>query len=239
KQIAVAVAEANLADARQTLDELLNGANPDDIRKAELNVQAAQAALDALTLRAPSAGEALVINYQPGDSVSQSEVAVVLADRSQIHVEATIDESDISQVALDDQVVLTFDALPGLTLSGAVAYINPVGETVQGLVKYTVRVDAEATDPRVLLGMTANVNIVTAVQEGALAVPLDAVQLDEQGEFVNRITAMGAVERVNVVSGQVQEDVVVVTGDLKPGDTVQLIEPQPTNNGGPFGGPGG
>ena len=83
--------------------------------------------------------------------------------------------------------------------------------------------------------MTADVSIVTATEQNALAVPLDAVQLDTAGEFVNRVNAAGAVERVPVVSGAVQDELVIVKGDLKAGDAVQLIKPVPTNNGGPFG----
>ena len=44
----------------------------------------------------------------------------------------------------------------------------PSGQTVQGLVKYSVRVQLNQPDPRVLLGMTANVNIVTATEANAL-----------------------------------------------------------------------
>jgi len=48
------------------------------------------------------------------------------------------------------------------------------------------------------------------------------------------------VERVKVVSGQIDGDLVVVTGALQPGDEVQIIAPQATNQL-PFGGggPGG
>ena len=107
--------------------------------------------------------------------------------------------------------------------------------TVQGLVKYTVRINIAKADPRVLLGMTANVSIVTNTQVGALAVPLDAVQLDQAGEFVNRVKE-GAVERVKVTSGQIDGDMVGVTGALQPGDQVQVIPPKVSSNifaGGP------
>ncbi|OGO48486.1 MAG: hypothetical protein A2W37_04435 [Chloroflexi bacterium RBG_16_63_12] len=147
-----------------------------------------------------------------------------------------VDELDVSQITAGDPVSITLESIRELQLAGAVSQINPIGQTTaQGLVKYTVRVDMTHTDPRVLIGMTANVTIVTDVQEGALAVPLDAVQLDGQTEFVNRVKADGALERVNVVSGQLQGDLVIVAGDLKPGDTVQLVEPVPTNTGNPFG----
>jgi len=276
-QTKVAVAQAALAEAQSKLDQLSHP-DPDDLAAAQARLQAAQASVSALTVKAPFDGEVLVVNYQLGDSVSASKTAVVLANRSQMHVNVSVDESDIGAIKAGNAVTVTFDSVPDLTLSGRVAQINPVGETVQGLVKFTVRVDLASTDARVLLGMTANVTIVTAVQPGALAVPLDAVQLDDQGEFVNRFIGRGpdalsgeaatpagggvpffrilgnpvraarqnaangnaaatpsGFERVPIVSGAVQGDLVVVTGDLQPGDRVQIVEPQPTNNAAPFG----
>jgi len=234
-QVAVVVAEASLADAQMKLAELQNGPDPDDIAAAEIRIQIAQNTLDTLILRAPFDGEVLAVNYLLGDTVSQTQAAVVIANRAQIHVDASIDESDVTQIQVGDPVTITFDSLSDLTLSGTVNWIDPVGQTVQGLVRYTVRINAAQTDARVLLGMTANTNIVTDVQDGALAVPLDAVQLDQAGEFVNRVNALGVLERVNVVSGEVQEDFVIVTGDLNPGDKVQLIEPTPETGTTPFG----
>lgn len=235
KQVAVLVAEATLADAQKKLTDLQNGPDPDDVTAAEIRIQIAQNTLDTLNLRAPFDGEVLAVNYLPGDQTSQSQAAVVIANRAQVHVEALIDESDVAQIQVGDAVTMTFDSLPDLTLTGAVDWIDPVGQTVQGLVKYTLRINAQQTDPRVLLGMTANVAIVTDIQAGALAVPLDAVQLDDTGEFVNRVNALGAVERVNVVSGEVQDEFVIITGDLQPGDKVQLVEPTPQTNSSPFG----
>lgn len=235
RQVAVTVAQATLADAQDKLDTLTRGADPDDIAAAEVRVQIAQATLDKIFLRAPFDGEVLVINYQPGDTVSQSKAALTLANRALLHVDASVDEADINTIAVGDPVTLTFDALADMALPATVAWINPVGQTTQGLVRYTVRLDAAQTDPRVLLGMTANVTIVTEVQQDALAVPLDAVQLDDAGEYVNRVNALGALERVNVVSGAVQGEVVIITGALRPGDQVELVQPKPTNNGGMFG----
>ena len=198
-------------------------------------IQAAQATVDSLNLLAPFDGEVLVVHYQTGDSVTLTQPGLELANRSRYHLDVAVDEAEVARITLADPANVTFSSLPGLILSGTVESINPVGATVQGLVKYTVRIDIGQADPRVLLGMTADVSIVTATEQNALAVPLDAVQLDSDGEFVSRVDALGAVERVPVVSGAVQDALVIVKGDLKPGDTVQLIKPVPTNNGGPFG----
>ncbi len=231
----VDVATASLADAQQKLADLKAGGKPDDVKAAIARVQAAQASVDALELTAPFEGDVLVVNNQPGDSASLTAAALTLANRSQYHVDALVDESDVTSVSPGNPAQITFSSLPGLTVSGTVSSIQPLGQTVQGLVKYTVRVELVTTDPRVLLGMTANVNIVTATEANALAVPLDAVQLDKDGEYVNRVNAAGQVERVPVVSGAVQDTLVLVKGNLQPGDTVQLIKPAPSTGGSPFG----
>lgn len=232
----VAVAEARLANAQDTLNDLRNGGDPTDVATARARVEAAQATVDQLVIRAPFTGEVLAINYLPGDPVSQTRAAVVLANRTALHIDVSVDETDITSLSAGDPVTVTFDPIQDLELPGTVARINPVGQTVQGLVRYTVRVDLKEIDPRVLLGMTADVSIVTDSQRGVLAVPLEAVQSDDQGEYVNRIKADGTSERVPVETGEVQNGLVLIRGSLSAGDTVQIPAPQQAPSGGPFGG---
>jgi HlyD family secretion protein len=236
-QADAAVAQSNLTDAQDKLSHLQNGAKPEDILAAQVRVQVAQATLDTLTLRAPFDGDVLAVNYKPGDPASPSAAAITLADRSKLHVSVSVDETAIGAIASGNLVTLTLDALPGLALNGSVFSIEPFGQTVQGLVRYNVRVDLGQTDPRLLLYMTANATIVTSVQQNALAVPLTAIQYDNQGEFVNRVNGAGALERVNVTSGQTINDLVVVKGSLTPGDKVEVIAAAPASAPkSPFGG---
>jgi RND family efflux transporter MFP subunit len=235
-QSKLGVATATLGDAQDKLAKLKAGGAPNDVQAAQARVQAAQAIAATLELRAPFEGDVLMVNYQPGDSVALTQSALTLANRSRTHVDVLVDESDVSNIAIGNKANVALSPLPGLTVTGTVSAIEPLGQTVNGLVKYTVRVDLDTADPRVLLGMTANVSIVTATEANALAVPLDAVQLDTQGEYVNRVNGPGAVERVPVISGAVQDTLVIVKGNLKPGEQVQLIKPVPTSSGSPFGG---
>jgi len=227
-QADAAQAQSNLADAQDKLSHLQNGAKPEDILAAQVRVQVAQSTLDSLSLRAPFDGDVLAVAYKPGDPASPSQSAITLADRSKLHVSVSVDETAIGAIASGNPVTLTLDALPGLDLDGSVFSIEPFGQTVQGLVRYNVRVDLAKTDPRLLLYMTANATIVTNVQQNALAVPLAAIQYDNQGEFVNRVNAAGAIERVNITSGQTVNDLVVIQGSLKPGDNVELAGVAPT-----------
>ncbi|MGQ0601263.1 MAG: efflux RND transporter periplasmic adaptor subunit [Anaerolineales bacterium] len=234
-----AVAEAKLAEAQETLNELLSGADPADVAVARARVQSAQATVDQLVIKAPFDGEVLSVNYRLGDLVGTAQTAIVLANRSELYVDVQVDETDVARIQTGDAVTLTLDSLVGSELIGAVENINPVGQTVSGLVKYTVRVSVQplAGTP-IFLGGTANATIVTDVQADVLAVPLDAIQSDDEGEYVNRVNTDGTRTRINLRSGALEGDLVTVSGGgLQKGDKVELVAAQPSNPVvGPFGG---
>ena len=54
---------------------------------------------------------------------------------------------------------VTFDALPGLELSGHVSRIKPFGDSRQGDIVYTVVVAPDQRDARLRWNMTAKVTI--------------------------------------------------------------------------------
>ena len=85
--------------------------------------------------------------------------------------------------------------------------------------------------------MTANVQIVQEVLRDALAVPIDAIQYDDEGEYVMLFNGLGKEQtRVAVKSGVIQGAQVVVIGDLLPRQKVVIFTPKPTESGSPFGG---
>jgi HlyD family secretion protein len=219
----VAVAKAKLAEAQEKLSELRNGADPNDVAVARTRVLAAQATVDQLVLKAPFDGEVLAVNDLPGDVVNQAQAAIVLVNRSQLHVEVQVDETEVARIQTGDAVTLTLDSLADAELTGVVENINPVGQTVAGLVKYTVRVTVQPAGATLFLGATANAAIVTDVQAGVLAVPLDAIQSDEAGEFVTRVNGDGTATRVDVRSGVFAGDLVTLSASgLQKGDRVAL-----------------
>jgi hypothetical protein len=80
--------------------------------------------------------------------------------------------------------------------------------------------------------------VVITVKEAAatLTVPITAIQNDAQGEFVSMIQSDGSTKRVNVISGSIVGDQVVVTGDLQDGDRIQLVQTSGFEAPNPFGG---
>ncbi|MFZ6030267.1 MAG: efflux RND transporter periplasmic adaptor subunit [Chloroflexota bacterium] len=213
-----------LAEAQLDLYHCLTEADPADVSAAQARLDAAQATLDTLSIVAPFDGEVLAVNYQVGDRVTAEKAALVLANRRPLRITAQVDESEIFAVKLADRAEIVLDSLPGATLSGIVDLVNPVGQTLSGVVKYTVEIVLDETDLLPLLGATADVTIFTGEPAPALAVPVTAVQSDASGEYVYRLLADGSAERVPVVSGSLQGDLVLVDGNLQAGDVVQLVQ---------------
>lgn len=234
----LALKKGQLDDAQQTYDSLLAGEDSTDVIAARANVDAAQATVNSLYIIAPFDGKVLSVEQRAGEVVNTGDLSVNLADMDHLYVNTQVDESDIANVKLGNQAEVTLDAVPGVTLTGKVTAINPVGENVSGLVKYTVRVNLDKvnTDTFLPLGTTANVVIRIKEASNTLMVPITAIQNDSEGEYVWVIQGDNSTKRVNVVGGAIVGDLVAVTGDLKEGDRVQLGEASSNSGaGGPFG----
>jgi RND family efflux transporter MFP subunit len=176
-----------------------------------------------LSIIAPFDGEVVALETQEGDQVSAGDPAIIIVNRSMLYVDVQVDETEISRVALGDTAKVTFDALPDINATGKVTFINPVGQTSNGVVNYTVRVQLDESDPKILLGATATVVIDTGAAETLLTVPVEAVQTDDSGnEYVIVVNSDGSTKQVSVVSGTVTGTSVVVKGDLKAGEIVEL-----------------
>ncbi len=234
----LALKKAKLEDVQREYDRLLAGETSADVIAAQAEVDAAQATVNSLSIIAPFAGEVLSVDNRVGDVVDTGELSVNLADMDHLYVETQVDESDIVNVKLGNQAEVTLDAVPGVMLTGEVTAINPVGEVDSGLVKYKVRVELDKVDDEIFLPLGTTANVVITVKEAAatLTVPITAIQNDAQGEFVWAIQSDGSSKRVDVVSGSIVGDQVVVTGDLQDGDRIQLVRASGFEAPNPFGG---
>jgi len=219
----LALKKGQLEDAQRKYDRLLAGAFSPDVIAAQAQVDAAQATVNSLSIIAPFDGEVLSVDHRAGDVVNTGELSVNIADMNHLYVEAQVDESDVANVKVGQQAVVTLDAVSDVTLTGSVMSVNPVGKAVGGLVKYTVRVDLDSVDGVFLpLGSTASVVIKVSDTQAVLAVPIVAIQNDSKGEYVWAVRN-GASVRVDVAGGAIVRDLVVVTGDLRAGEALEVV----------------
>ncbi len=234
----LALKKGEWEEAQRTYELLKDGPNAKDVIAAQAKVDAAQATVDSMSVIAPFDGEVLYVESRPGDVVSAETSAINVANRDHLYIETQVDESDIAKIKVNAQATATLDAVPGVTLAGKVTAINPVGEVVSGLVKYTVRVHLDKVADDVFLPLGTTVNVVVQVKEAtaSLAVPISAIQNDSNGEFVWVVESDGSTARVDIVSGSIVGDLVVVSGDLREGARVSLLQASSFNAPNPFGG---
>src|SRR3989344_3536567 len=133
-----------------------------DIQSSELSVKqrenALQDAKEKLTdyfIRAPFEGTIAKVSIKKSDTVSSSAVVATLITKLQL-AEISLNEVDVAKIKIGQKAILTFDAIPDLALSGAVADIDSIGAVSQGVVTYIVKVSFDAQDERVKPGMSVN-----------------------------------------------------------------------------------
>jgi len=118
-----------------------------------------------------------------GEDVASGTVMAVLVTPQKIAT-ITLNEIDIAKVKLGQKATVTFDAVEDLTMTGAVAEIDTIGTTTQGVVNYGVQVALDDQDDRIKSGMSVSVAIVTDMKPDALLVPNTAVKTSNGGRYV-------------------------------------------------------
>ena len=120
-----------------------------------------------------------------------------LLSRTHRHMKCQIDEYDISKIKEGQEVVIKTNGTGTLELKGTVKSIAPhatASTNLQGNssgVKYEVRVNVLTPCEDLKLDMTAKIEIICEKSEGVLAVPTEAIQEDEDGNFFVEILDKG------------------------------------------------
>ncbi len=233
----LALDKAQLDDAQRAFDRVKDGPNPLDVQAAKARVQAAQATLNMADIIAPIDGTVTQASPLVGDQVSTGLSAFRIDDLSGLLVDVQVSEVDINNIAVNQPVTFTFDAIAGKTYKGDVVEVSQSGDLTSGAVNFTVTAKLTEGDSQVKPGMTAAVNIVTNQVKGQLLVPNRAVRLVDGSQIVY-ILKNGQPQQVKIKLGVSSDTQSVVTsGDLKEGDLVILNPPAQT--GGPFRAGGG
>jgi HlyD family secretion protein len=231
--ISVDLAKARLADAERDVERLKNGPDPDDVAALEARIQAAQAALDVVDLKATFAGQVTDVMNKTGDQVSPGFSAFRVDDLSMLLVDVRVSEVDVNRIEVGQPATLIFDAILGSEYKGTVKEVAEVGTSLQGVVEFVVTVELTDVDENVKAGMTAAVNIVVDKLENILLVPNRAVRV-VNGQRVVYLLKDGQLEQVPVTLGA-SSDLVseVLNGSLIVGENVVLNPPQVFETNGP------
>jgi len=189
-------------------------------------------------LIAPIAGEVIVRAVEPGQTVTASDVVLVLSD--QLIVNAVVDETDIGKVKLEQPARISLDAYPQIKVDGRVEHISYESKIVNNVTMYEVTIVPEALPDVARSGMSTSVDIVEMSKENVIIVPLKALVQEAEGTYVLLSQGEGKApvkrrvrrgiadaEYVEIVSGLDVSDTVVVkaSGYVVPTNSEQLTSP--------------
>ncbi len=97
-------------------------------------------------------------------------------------VDVSVDELDVNSITLGQEATVTLDALEGQSFTGTVTAVSAAGTNEGGNTKFTLTVTMDK-DSSVLLGMSANVTLVTR-SSSALLLPETAITEQAGKTFV-------------------------------------------------------
>jgi RND family efflux transporter MFP subunit len=225
-------AEASVVQAEQTLNDLLEGPNEDDIELAQISVELAQmevedAELDIeqSELYSPIDGIVVSVDTNEGELASDNSAAMTLADISKLHVEAGVDELDISSVEVEQPVEITLDAMEDEVLEGHVEEIITLpSEESSGIVEYTVRIAIDTSTDKLRPGMSAEATIEVERVEDVLVIPnyYLKVNMTTGDTYVQVLGTGNSISNVTVEIGKSDGTVTEITSGLEEGDVVVL-----------------
>lgn len=198
--------------SRSQLDDAklgLEGA-AQEVARLQALLDQATIQLDRYTVTAPMAGTVMSRTIDPGQLVDPTTALFTLADLSDLIVEADVDETYASQIALGQSATLQLVGRSD-TLAGSVVFVSPRVNAATGGLAIRIGFDRPIVAP---VGLTVTANIIVD-QRKALTVPRSALLAGA----VFLLDAGTAVQRpVRVIEWPAAR--LIVTDGLNAGDQV-------------------
>jgi len=141
------------------------------VNKAQYSYERAVTNLGYATITSPVDGTVISRKVDKGQTVAASfqtpDLFEIAEDLSKMQIETAVSEADIGMIKEGLPVTFTVDAYPNKTFNGHVQQIRLSPTNVSNVVVYTVVIDVDNSDLKLMPGMTAFVTIVVAEAKNA------------------------------------------------------------------------
>lgn len=134
--------------------------------RAQSQYDRAMTNLGYATIISPVDGTVISRKVDVGQTVAASfqtpDLFEIAVDLSKMQIETSVSEADIGVIREGQNVSFTVDAYPGQSFPGVVRQIRLSPTTTSNVVVYTVVIDVDNADLRLMPGMTAFVTIIVS-----------------------------------------------------------------------------
>ena len=233
-------AEVDLENARIQMEQLAIKARELEIKRQDVRLAEGQMETDKINLSlaeqrlkdtrvfSPIDGVVSERDVQSGQIISSGinnvgggTLVMVLSDLSRLFILASVDESDIGKVELEQKVIITADAFPGKEFFGKIDRIATKGINVSNVVTFEVKIEVRERNRSLLKPeMTANVEIIVAEKEEVLMVPSEVILYKKDGHFVRVRKDDGSIEERLFQAGISNGVVIEIIKGLSEGDII-------------------
>ena len=199
-----------------------------DVAQTQARVNATRVEQNRTVLYAPFAGTVAKIVGEVGEYSTpsppgvQTPPAIDLIDDTCLYVRAPMDEVDAPKISAGQTVRISFDALPKQSFPGKVKRVAPYVSAVEKQartvdIEATLDMAAGTTAPRLLVGYSADVEVVLALRENVVRVPTSALQ---EGGRVLVAGADGTLQERTLKTGLANWEFTEVLEGVAAGDKV-------------------
>lgn len=210
--------ELSVLQAERALREAQAEGVPAMIKEKELSYQIAVANLDATTLRAPFTGVVTGIN-QP--TTSSGNWSFTLIDTSQLYIEAEVDQLDAPTLSVGLSAEAIIEPLPDQTWTVDIVEVGGMAVSRGNSTVVTVRGKLPEADPSILVGYSAEMEIITAQALDVLIIPITCLIENPRGWMVMKVVDGEQIPQV-VKIGVMSDQYVEIQSGLEEGDVVLL-----------------
>jgi macrolide-specific efflux system membrane fusion protein len=214
-----------------------------EVISAENTVNTAQTNLADATLTAPFAGTVAAVGYAVGDTVDggsggggggsgsvaaaaasgSTASGITLISTGSYDVDATVDDTEVSQIQTGDQAVITVTGATG-NIYGTVSSVSLIGSssssgTSTSPASFPIVIAVTGSPSGLYAGASASVSIITRVLQNVVEVPTAAISYANGQATVTEVVG-GAKKSQVVTTGASEAGMTQITSGLSAGDVV-------------------
>lgn len=172
--------------------------------------------------------DCLISSYSVPETGSKctSSNYVEVKNMKTLQLNISVDETEINQIKKGQEVKIEISALDK-SITGKITSVNQAGTYSNSGTTFSAVVEFE-NDCNAKIGMSASCTIVLEKAENTIAVPIEAVQTNNDKKYVVVVKTDGTTENVTIETGISNDSYVQATSGLSGGETIQMIK-QTTN----------
>lgn len=165
-------------------------------------------------------GVVATVSSVDGNPTNVDGSIIDIGQSNKVTAEITVSQTDITSIEEGQEVKLEIGGYEGEEFKGKVNFVNLKPNTQGTSTTYSVTVGLEATDYKLLEGMTATAQFIIKEVKDVVTLSNKAIEVKDGKQIVKVRKADGSIEETNIQTGFSDGKVTEIISGVNDGDTV-------------------